>query len=140
MRCFLRWMLVAAAITSGATAQPPAKEPNTASVEVILTDMFGAAVAGAKVTMASVVPGEQFAAVGGQARFDRVPFGTYDLQIRLVGFVPRIERLEIFQSSLIFRIGVALGYLLLLIESGQLLANRQVDIVGGKQTVEFIVE
>src|SRR6185369_10935199 len=48
-------------------------------------------------------------ATGGEAEFDRMPFGLYGLEVRLVGFLTRKERLNINQPRLVFRTGLELG-------------------------------
>lgn len=86
-----------------------AQEQNSANVKVIVSETFGRPVSGAKVTLTSVVPGETITAVGGEADFTAVPFGVYDLDIRLAGFVARKERVSIQFPTLVFRIGLQLG-------------------------------
>lgn len=96
-------------VSNGQTVPAVPLEPDSANVRVIVSETFGRPVPGAKVTLTSVVPGEKFTAIGGEAEFDHVPFGMYDLDVRLIGFVARKERVNIHAPKLIFRIGLELG-------------------------------
>ena len=96
-------------VAPAAISQTAVPVPDSAHVKVIVSEMFGRPVPGAKLTLKSVVPGEQFAATGGEAEFDQVPFGVYDLDVRLPGFVARKERVDIRYPNLVLRIGLELG-------------------------------
>jgi hypothetical protein len=106
---FLRWCVIVASAIPVAIGQTVPPEPDSANVKVVVSETFGRPVPGAKVTLTSVVPGGKFAAVGGEAEFDHVPFGIYDLDVRLPGFVARKERVNIHYPELLFRIGLELG-------------------------------
>lgn len=80
-----------------------------ATVSVVVTDNFGYAVPGAKLTLTSVVPGEKFTGAGSEVKFERVPFGIYDINVELKGFLKRNERIDVSQHTLLLQIGIALG-------------------------------
>ncbi|MDQ2949766.1 MAG: carboxypeptidase-like regulatory domain-containing protein, partial [Acidobacteriota bacterium] len=87
MKCFT-WRVIAAS-TAAALMIGQTVAPNTgvASVKVVVLDTFGHPVPGARITVTSVGPNEKFAAVGGEAQFNRIAFGLYDLEVRLAGFL-----------------------------------------------------
>jgi hypothetical protein len=88
-----------------------AADPSDVSVvKVIVRDSFGRPLPGASVTLTSIGPNEIFRSVGGEAKFDKIPTGLYELDVSLPGFVPRKERLQIYQPNLTFRVGLDLGY------------------------------
>ena len=90
--------------------QLPAREAERANVTVVVCDTFGGSITGAKVSLTSVGPKEMFTAVGGAAKFDRIPFGLYDVEVSLLGFKLRNERVRVYQSNLVFQISLELGY------------------------------
>ena len=109
MKLLCWWVTAASLMAALAVGQGVAQEPDLASVKAAVCDTFGQPVPGAKVTLTSVGPNETFTAVGGEARFDRIPFGLYDLEVRLPGFLTRKERIRVYQPSLIFQISLELA-------------------------------
>ena len=106
----LGWRVIAASVAVIlASAQTFAQEGGLASVKVIVCDTVGNPVAGARVSLTSVGPNQRFTAVGGEAKFESVPYGRYDLDVRLVGFEPWKQRVRVYQSSLVFFAGLELG-------------------------------
>jgi hypothetical protein len=99
----------AVVVATLAVGQGPAAGADVASVRVAVRTTFGELVAGAQVTLTSVGPKERFTATGGEAEFRRIPFGFYDLEVRLPGFLPREERLRVYQSALVYQIGLELA-------------------------------
>lgn len=85
-----------------------AQESDLARVKVIVSDTFGRPLSGAKVTLESGA-GQRFIGIGGEAAFDDIPFGQYDLEVRLMGFLARKERVRVYQSSVVFNAGVELA-------------------------------
>ena len=86
-----------------------AQEADFASVKVAVCDSFGESIPGAQVTLTSIGPKEKFSAAGGEAKFDRIPFGLYDLEVRLPGFLTRKEQIRVYQPTLVFQISVELA-------------------------------
>jgi hypothetical protein len=86
-----------------------AQEPDLSSVKVLISDTFGRPLTGAHVTLTSIGPGQKFAGTDGKADFDKIPFGQYDLEIRLMGFLTRKERVRVYQSSVVFNTGLELA-------------------------------
>ena len=46
---------------------------------------------------------------GGEAKFEGIPHGLYDLDVRLLGFLPRTERIRIYQRNLVIQLGLELA-------------------------------
>ncbi len=63
----------------------------------------------AKVTLISVGPKDKFETTGKVTRFKQIRYGLYDVEVRLVGFKVRHERIAMYQPDLAFRIGLELG-------------------------------
>jgi hypothetical protein len=78
----------------------------SARVTIIVSDTLGLALQDASVVLTSVGPRQKFTAVGGEAKFEQIPFGQYDLEVRLPGFPTRETRIRVFQQSLALRIGL----------------------------------
>ncbi len=97
---------LAGAVTFG---QQPAPESDLAVVTVVVSDTFGRPIPGAQITLAAVGPSEKFTAIGGETTLEPIPFGRYDLQVRLAGFEPRSERIRIYQPIAVFHIGLEAG-------------------------------
>lgn len=107
---FLRWTVILASATAPwAFCQNVAPESDMASIKTLVRDFFGKPIPDARVTITSVGPRKKFTAVGGEARFDKIPFGLYDLDVELPGFLPRKERIRVYQTSLLFYIGLELA-------------------------------
>jgi hypothetical protein len=75
---------------------------------VIVVDTFGVHVSSANITLSSVGPTGKFAS-DGNATFDRIPFGIYDVEARLAGFLPRTERIRVYQPSVVINLGLEPG-------------------------------
>lgn len=84
-------------------------QEETADIRVIVSDTSGRPIPGATVTLISVGPNEKFTATGGEAKFQKIPFGRYSLETRLLGFEPWKQVVRVYQPSLVFRIGLELG-------------------------------
>jgi len=82
----------------------PAAEKST--VRIIVSDTYGLPLKDASVVLKSVGPHQTFMAKGGEAKFEEIPFGVYDVDIQLAGFPERQERIRVYQSSLVFHIGL----------------------------------
>jgi hypothetical protein len=106
----LSWCLIVAGVwTAFATDSAVAQGAEMATVKVIVFDTLGSPIPGARITLTSVGPKQTFTATGGKATLDQVPFGLYDMEIRLLGFVTRAERVRIYQSSVLFNVGLELA-------------------------------
>jgi hypothetical protein len=81
----------------------------SATVEVKVFDTFGIPLEGAQVTLTAIGPALSFKETGATADFKRVPFGRYDLEVKLVGFETRRQEVRVYGPSLIFRAGLELG-------------------------------
>ncbi|HLG96094.1 MAG TPA: carboxypeptidase-like regulatory domain-containing protein [Bryobacteraceae bacterium] len=77
------------------------------TVKVVTT--FGESVSGAQVTLANVGTKDEISSSGGEAIFNRVPFGLYDVRVRLAGFLTRTERIRVYQPILAYQIGLELA-------------------------------
>src|SRR5579871_4088832 len=88
---------------SGLQAGPAAEE---STVKIIVSDTYGLPLKDASVVLKSVGPHQVFTGKGGEAKFEEIPFGVYDVDIQLAGFPERQERIRVYQSSLVFRIGL----------------------------------
>ena len=102
-------MVVASVLVAVVTGKAIAQGGDVATVKVVVRDTMGSPVPGAKVTLLSVGPKDKFTATGGEATFDQVPFGLYDMEIRLLGFVTRTEQVRIYQPSVFFNVGLELA-------------------------------
>ncbi len=109
MRVFRWWVFALGATTGLAVAQAVVQDVDFASIKISIYTTFGEPVSRAQVTLTSIGPKETFSASGGEAKFDRIPFGLYDLDIRLPGFLPRKERIRIYQRNLALQIGLELA-------------------------------
>jgi len=107
---FVSWVAIVAivAVLFG-VRDGVAQDSGLATVKVAVSDTFGAPVQGAKLTLTSIGPNEKFTALGGEANFERIPYGRYDLEVRLTGFEPRKERIRVYQPRVVFRVGLELG-------------------------------
>jgi len=76
---------VTSAMAAFMTEQIVAQESDFANVKIVVFDTFGNPIQRAAVKLSSVVPGEIFTATGRDVVFKQVPFGVYDLELR-VGF------------------------------------------------------
>jgi hypothetical protein len=84
-----------------------------ARLSVVVSTTFGEPLAKARLVLNSVGPHREWRAssnVKGEAEFQDVPFGLFDLQINVPGFESRHERIGIYQNRLSIRLGLALGY------------------------------
>lgn len=89
--------------------QASAQVPDRANVNILVFTTFGDRVQNATVTLRAIGPDTMFKATGGDAQFPIVPFGLYDLDVELAGFLPRRERVRVYQSSLAIRVGLELA-------------------------------
>lgn len=173
-----------------------AQEQDFSSVKVVVSDTFGKPLTGATVTLISLGPAQKFTGTGGRADFDKIPFGQYDLEIRLMGFLTRKERVRVYQPNVVFNTGLELAathvydrpvlrgsikpsveeradlwvrlvaiysnditentvdnsgrfeldgmavgkYLLLVLEKNKVLAAKPIDVLGGRQFIEVILD
>jgi hypothetical protein len=85
------------------------EEDEVASLAILVSTTFGEAVEKAPVVLTSVGPKTRFLANGSRARFARIPYGLYDVDIRLPGFLPRLERIRVYQRDLVIRMSLALA-------------------------------
>jgi hypothetical protein len=106
----LAWLVAAVAATPFLIGQSTAPVLKVAHVRATVCDTFGVPVSEAVVTLTSAVGSDKVATTGGIADFENVPLGTYDLDVRLVGFLTRHERVEIQLPEVAFRIGLRLGH------------------------------
>jgi len=100
---------VTSAMAAFMTEQIVAQESDFANVKIVVFDTFGNPIQRAAVKLSSVVPGEIFTATGRDVVFKQVPFGVYDLELRVGGFLTRKERIGINQPSVVFQIGLQVG-------------------------------
>jgi hypothetical protein len=73
--------------------------PETAAVELTLSAVFGRPVGKALAVLKAIGPPKQYRQSGETIRFEKVPFGLYDLEIQAAGFSTRRERIEIYQPE-----------------------------------------
>jgi hypothetical protein len=86
-----------------------AQEGDVARVRVVVRDTFGSPVSPTRITLSAVGPDNQFVASRGDATFDQVPYGVYDIAVHLAGFITRVERVRIFQPNAAFQLGLELA-------------------------------
>ena len=104
-----RWVAAISVMAAFTADQTVAQQSDFANVKIVVFDTFGNPIQSAAVKLSSVVPGEIFTATGGEVAFQQVPFGVYDLEVRVGGFLTRKERIGISQPSLVFRVGLQVG-------------------------------
>lgn len=109
MRTLSWWVIAASSVVRFAVGQTVVDKSDLATVTVVVSDTFGKSIPGAKVTLTSVGPNEKFTAVGGEAKFEHIPFGRYDVDVRLVGFEPRKERVRVYQPNVVINAGLEPG-------------------------------
>ena len=84
-----------------------------ADLSFIVSTTFGEPLEDAHLSLTSIGPVSKLmkaSDVKGEARFARVPFGLYEVEILLPGFVPRRERIAVYGAQVVYRLGLALGY------------------------------
>ena len=83
-------------------------DPDRANLRIVICDAFGYPLSGTRVTLTSIGPDGSFTSSGEEAKFNGVPYGLYDLEVRMPGFERRKEQIGIYQRDLAFRIGLRL--------------------------------
>jgi hypothetical protein len=81
----------------------------TAQLTILVSTTFGEPIEKAPVILTSVGPKDRFSANGSKAQFARIPYGLYDVDIRLPGFLPRLERIRVYQRDVVVRMSLALA-------------------------------
>lgn len=84
-------------------------EDEAARLTILVSTTFGEPIEKAPVVLTSVGPKDRFSAKGSKAQFARIPYGLYDVDIRLPGFLPRLERIRVYQRDLVLRMSIALA-------------------------------
>jgi hypothetical protein len=79
--------------------QETGSTPEQASVSVGASTTFGEPLAKVLVVLKAVGPTAEYRQTGGTIRFERVPFGLYDVEIQAPGFSTRRERVGIYQPE-----------------------------------------
>lgn len=102
-------LLTAICFVSSAVGQTPGPQ-ELANLDVSVCTTSGVAIDGARVALIGVGPKQTFQMTGGVARFKKIPYGLYDLEVQLVGFKVRRERIGVYQPDLAFRVGIDVGY------------------------------
>ena len=81
----------------------------SADVTITVLSTFGRPIEGAQITLTNIGPQQEFHSQGGAATLQGVPYGLYQLEVRLNGFLPRQERIRIYQTKLQLQIGLELA-------------------------------
>jgi len=78
--------------------QPPEEPTEVATVELSVSTTF-AGPAGKVVAILKAGPRAEYRQFGDSIRFEKIPFGLYDLEIQAAGFSTRRERVGIYQPE-----------------------------------------
>ena len=69
------------------------------TVELVVSTTFGAPVGKVLAILKGVGPQVQFRQIGATIKFEKIPFGIYDLEIQASGFSTRRERIGIYHPE-----------------------------------------
>lgn len=75
-------------------------------VELTVSTTFGGPVGKTLAILKALGPHEEYRRLGETIRFEKIPFGLYDLEIQAADFSTRRERLEIYQPEMHFWFGL----------------------------------
>jgi hypothetical protein len=85
--------------------RPPEEPPELATIELAVSTTFGGPV-GRVEAILRAVPNEQYRRLGDAIRFEKIPFGLYDLEVQAAGFSTRRERVAIYQHEVHLWLGL----------------------------------
>ncbi len=90
-----------------------AEESETARLTFIISTTFGEPLEKAQVLLTSIGPKQRLTGLSGSngaVLLEQVPFGLYEVEVRVLGFETRRERIGVYQQQLVCRLGLVLGY------------------------------
>jgi hypothetical protein len=100
-----------AVLMVGLPSLQSADEAEIVHLSFLITSTFGIPIEKARVTLVSVGPSQTFtgsSSPSGEVRFE-IPRGRYDVDVKLLGFLTRHERIDAYQPNLLYRLGLVVS-------------------------------
>ena len=85
--------------------QPVEETPEVATIELAISTTFGGPV-GKTVAILRSAPHDEYRQLGDAIKFEKIPFGLYDLEVQAAGFSTRRERVGIYQPEVHLWLGL----------------------------------
>jgi hypothetical protein len=102
----IRWLFVGGALLTACGVQPMTAA--SCDLKINIVSSFGDALHDADVVLKSIGPADSYSTQGSEAKFPHLPFGMYQLRVRLAGFYDREEIVRIYQANLRLIVGLDL--------------------------------